>query len=371
MGHAAMIAFMSAASDIALMATMPLPEQSGGSVPEWVHLLPRGERIETWDGRGPFRYGDGPELIRASMTSGHARIVIDENHSTDLAAKVGMSAPARGYIVAMEEREDGIWGRVDWTEAGKVLMSDRAYWGLSPVFRRDKAGKVTAILRAALTNDPNLRGLAALNHQEDGDMPLLERLAELLGCDADDDAVVGAVTELHAQGGGKGDEALTELQSQVAAIGTALGIDEAADFADILAEVQAVANKGGGRDEVVTELQTQLASLTTELNTLRDSQTRERAEGFVDEAIRAGRVGVKPLRDHYIERHMKDPAAVEREIGAMPVLGGGGRIIERPAPDDGEISLNAQQRDVARMMGVSDEDYLAQLKAQQNTEEAG
>ena len=78
MGHAAMIAFMSAASDIALMATMPLPEQSGGSVPEWVHLLPRGERIETWDGRGPFRYGDGPELIRASMTSGHARIVIDE-----------------------------------------------------------------------------------------------------------------------------------------------------------------------------------------------------------------------------------------------------------------------------------------------------
>ena len=129
--------------------------------------------------------------------------------------------------------------------------------------------------------------------------------------------------------------------------------------------------RGAGRDEVVTELQTQLASLTTELNTLRDSQTRERAEGFVDEAIRAGRVGVKPLRDHYIERHMKDPAAVEREIGAMPVLGGGGRIIERPAPDDGEISLNAQQRDVARMMGVSDEDYLAQLKAQQNTEEAG
>ena len=76
--------------------------------PAWVHLLPAGE-IETIDRRGPYRIADAEKLIAAGFAA-TPRLPIDENHATDLAAPKGQPAPARGWITAMEAREDGIWG---------------------------------------------------------------------------------------------------------------------------------------------------------------------------------------------------------------------------------------------------------------------
>ncbi|MBN8190472.1 phage protease, partial [Sulfitobacter sp. 1A10445] len=110
------------------LSTIPLPAPANGqAVPEWVHLVPKG-RVQARDGRGPWHYDDAKAVIEESF-SRRQRIHIDENHSTDTAAKLGLSAPARGFITEMEERADGIWGRVDWNESGRALLSDRAYWG--------------------------------------------------------------------------------------------------------------------------------------------------------------------------------------------------------------------------------------------------
>lgn len=79
-----------------------------GSVPEWIHLVPAGE-FRGADGRGPYRLRDAAALITASMGPGR-RLPLDENHSTDLAATRGEPAPARGWIVDLQSRPDGIWG---------------------------------------------------------------------------------------------------------------------------------------------------------------------------------------------------------------------------------------------------------------------
>jgi len=119
----------------ALMGALDLAARPDeGGAPEWVHLLPAGA-VETVDRRGPYRVTDGEKLIAASFAQS-PRLPIDENHATDLAAPKGQPAPARGWITALEARADGIWGKVEWTEAGRQLVEDRAYRGLSPVISK-------------------------------------------------------------------------------------------------------------------------------------------------------------------------------------------------------------------------------------------
>lgn len=352
-------------STITLMSAPPLAPQASGDAPEWVHLLPFGAdgQIVTGDRRGPY-LATSPEQIIADSFALNDRIPIDENHALDRAAPMGLASPAYGWITAMQAREDGIWGRVEWTRKGAELVADRAYRGLSPAIRHDAQKRVSAILRASLVNTPNLRGMVALHNQE-SEMTLLERLAELLGLDAasSEKQIVDAVTALHSQ---QATEA-TALQSQIGEIGVALGLTPDTDGAAILAAARQARQ---GANEQVTALQSELAGVSTQLKALQDQAARDKATGFIDGEIRKGRVGVKPLRDHYIAQHMIDPTRVEKEITALPVLGDSGSLVTAPVLKDGQVALNSEQLQVARMLGQKPEDYAATLKDEQHNEEA-
>jgi phage I-like protein len=363
-----LISLHAAATDaVALCAALDLPQAAGA--PEWVHLLPAGE-IRTGDGRGPYRVADTAALLSASLGAGD-RLVLDENHSTDLAAPKGEPAPARGWIVELQARADGIWGRVEWTALGRRLVQGKAYRGISPVISHLKDGTVTAILRASLVNRPNLRGLTAL-HLESS-MTLLEKLLNALGLPAatTEEAAIASAAALHASQA----QAATALHAALGPIARAVGLAETADAAAVLVGVQGVAaaaaGKGAGGGDVVTALQAELTTLATELTTLKASGARDKATAFVDAAIKAGTVGVKPLRDHYIARHMANSAEVETEIAALPRLGASGTTIAPPAPAaGGEFALNAEQRQAARLMGIAEKDYAATLKAEAAEREA-
>lgn len=150
------------ASQVALCSAIEI-NAGGGEVPEWVHLLPAGP-IRTLDGRGPYRVASMQAIAR--MLPAGSKLPIDENHATDKGGKaLGMPAPARGWIVALQARDSGLWGKVEWTGEGRRLMLDRAYCGISPVILHSKAGQVMQVLRASLTNTPNLQGLTALHSQ--------------------------------------------------------------------------------------------------------------------------------------------------------------------------------------------------------------
>ncbi len=354
---------MNRAALIALCSAQLLPVSGSGAVevPEWIHLLPAGP-VGTNDGRGPYKVRDVNALMAASLADG-TPLVLDENHATDLAAPKGQSAPARGWIVELQARQDGVWGRVEWTAEGRRLVEDRAYRGVSPVIAHQKDGTIVAIRRASLVNQPNLTGLTAL-HQEKT-MDFREMLIEALGLDAaaSDEDIVAAVKKWKEMPGG--DATKTALQSALSPIALAVGLAGSSDQAAVLAGVQQLAQRAQGNADnaVVTALQAELADVTGKLNTLTDQQARKDAQAFVDGAIREGRVGVKPMRDEYIAMHMEDPARAEKLIGAMPILKSSHASVIAPNDPTKPGELSDADNQVIALMGLDPEEYRKSLAA--------
>lgn len=329
-----------------LFSALPADADASDAPPEWVHLVPAGT-FRGLDGRGPYRLADAEGVIRASMAAG-GKLPLDENHAIDKAAPAGRPSPARGWIVGMQARTDGIWGRVEWTPTGAALMAERAYRGISPaIVARTADNVVVGVLRASLTNAPNLT-LASLHSRETNEMDIAALRAALgLGADASEADVLAHIAAHRT--------AVETHAAHIAAIARAAGAADGAAADAIVTHLQA---RGAG--DVDTLRQTVVA-LQSQLSAVQQAAARDAAVRAVDAGIAAGKVGLVPLRDHYISRHMADPAAVEREIAAMPSINAGGRAV--PPAGAAAGALDETERRVAELMGVSPEAYAASRKA--------
>lgn len=352
------------ADDAVALMGAGLPEVAqGAEAPDWIHLLPAGA-IATKDSRGPYTMSDAQTVIQASLHAGD-KLPVDENHATDLAAPLGLPAPARGWIVELQARTDGIWGRVDWTDEGRALVKGSAYRAISPVIRHDGKKRVVSILRASLVNKPNLVGLTTLNMETQ--VSLQSEIIKILKLPeaASVEDILAALKKEMADDPGEGSVA---TQAQIDEVGAVLGLPAGKPIGELL--VAAKASKLAKPAEIVA-LQSELAEVSGKLKTLMGDTAREKATAFVDGAIRAGTVGVKGLRDHYIEQHMQNPERVEKEIGGLPRLGASGTLSTPPAAaKDGEVALNAEQSIAARALGIDPKAYAATLKSERVNEEA-
>jgi phage I-like protein len=138
------------------------------------------------------------------------------------------------------------------------------------------------------------------------------------------------------------------------------------DAGAILAAAKAA--KTAQPDEIVA-LQATITALGDEVKSLQSEGTNAKATNFVDDAIKAGRVGVKPQREVFIAMHAENPERTEGLINAMPVLGPSGMNELPPAADkDGKIALNAEQRSIADVLGVTHDDYAKTLASETNQE---
>lgn len=354
----------SKAPDVVLGAGIEIAFNSEGSgAAEWIMLLPidAAGLVPTKDGRGPYRVADPAKLAASALSAHSGRIPIDENHATDLAAPEGRPAPARGWVTTMDVRADGIYGKVEWSTPGATLMAERAYRFISPVLICDALYNVLDMPRASLTNTPNLRGMAALNSTENDQMDLLAQLRQLLGLGNDADAA-SVVTKVKGMCGTD-----TALQSIAKAAG--LQADATSDTIITTVTTLATAGKDGDAATTIAALQSEIKDIGGQLQKALNATATERATAFIDNAIREGRVGVRPLREHYISRHAANSeaaASVEKEIGALPKLGGNGAVlpVEPPAPKDGKIALNAEQKEAARLLGVKEDDYAKTLASE-------
>ena len=314
------------AAQTALCAAVLIADDTGA--PEWVHLLPAGA-IHTHDGRGPYRVAS-MAAIAGALRAGE-KLPLDECHSTDKAAPLGLPAPARGWIVELQARADGLWGRVEWTEEGQRLMAGKAYRGISPVIMHSEDNRVLGVLRASLTNTPNLVGLTAL-HSEETSMDWKAKLIELLGLDgtADDDAIEAALSAK-----------MTATAPQSAVI----------------------------EHPAFVALQSELTQTAQALSQLQGERKRDAAVAFIDAAIAEGRVGLKPVRDEYIGLHMQDPATAQKLISAMAKIEQGA-VITGEAPAPAASDLDATDRQVIALMGINEDEYRESLKASGQKKEA-
>lgn len=339
---------------------LPIALNAAGQAADWIMLLPA--VIATVDGRGPWRVTDAGSLINTSLNAAAGqRLPIDENHSIDHAAPKGGPSPARGWVTALDVRDGAIFGRVEWTEPGAQMLSERAYGFISPVIEVDRVGNIRRLLRASLTNTPNLRGMPALNSEE-SEMDLLAELRKLLGL-ADDADAAAVIAKIKAMS----EETTTATQAALAPIARAAGLTDTADAQTVLNAVTTLATRQGGNDGAVKELQSELATVTTELNAIKTDRAKDRATALVVGEIGKGRVGVKPLREHYIERATTNYDLVVKELNALPILSPGGALLPATPPDelkDGKVILNAAQQSAAKLLGISEDDYAKTLASE-------
>lgn len=342
-----------------------LPHAAGDGVPDWVHLLPATSGlVQTNDSRGPYNVASAEQIIAASFATRN-KLVIDENHATDLAAPKGLPAPARGWIVEMQARESGIWGRVEWTKTGRALLEERAFSGLSPVVGLPAKGsrEIVAIHRASLVNQPNLQGLTALNQQETETMSFQETVAKLVGlkADASEEDITVTLTKLKPA-------EVTALQSQLGQVGVALGCSEDAQASDILAAAKgAGAPKGEGadtdKDAQIVALQSTVSALQGTVTTLSETVTASQkaaqknvSEAVVDKAISEMRIGVQANRDNYIAMHQSNAEQTEAILSGLPKLDATQTSILPPESKDGTVALNAVETTVAGLLGLTPEE---------------
>ena len=333
---------------LALLAASALA-LAGDAVPDWIRLVPAGE-FRAVDGRGPWRIADAAAVITASLAA--APLPLDENHATDHAARHGGEAPARGWITALEARADGIWGQVEWTPTGRTLLTERAYRAVSPVIEHTRGGTVLRLVRAALTNTPAVPGLTLLT-EEDPAVDLAQLRAALGLPETADEAAILA-------GARAAREAERALLTRIAGA-AGLAADATAETVVTALTQRAAAGDPSSLAQTVVTLQTQLAALT-------QAGAQARAVAAVDGAIRAGKP-IAALREHYIKRHIADPAAVETELAALVSINTGG--IVTPPPEGGAATAPVgEEARIVALLGIDPAKYLEQRKRLGASQEA-
>ena len=365
--------------------------EEGVDVPEWIHLVPSGV-VHTHDRRGPFTSLNASEVIANSFMH-QSKLPVDENHAIDKAGRSGFSSPAMGWIMEMNARADGIWGRVEWTERGRKLLEDRAYSSISPAVMHDQSKRIVSVARASLVNTPNFKGLVSLNSDDSqgmDDMDFITAVALKLGladgaseadilaqagkaqgalslhakatemlslqAEASDSDILAAIAAGNKTGGNK-EGALLALQSQMDGIAQALGLEGGAGADAILAEAKAVNLERAGK----VSLQSQITDLEKQLKDLTDGAARNTSEAYIDGELSRGRALPAAKRDEFIALHMENPARTQSIVESFPIVGGGA-LVPTDLPPDAELSLNAAQADILEKMGVSEDAFLQTLK---------
>ena len=242
--------------------------------PDWIKLTPRG-RAATRDGRS-FTFD--PAVLAARFDADGIDIPLDTDHSTVLLGSQGKKPNTIGYVTAVEARDDGTHGRVNWLDAGKAVLQARTHRFVSPTIHHDSAGNVTWLHSAALVSAPALT-MPAILHALEG--PPMKQIAKALGLpetapEADCLAALAARTELKP-------------------LAAALGLPETADPAACLAAIGTLRQDKGG---LVEQLQTNLAATTARLATVEKAGRDKDVATLLEEALKARKI-VPAQREHY------------------------------------------------------------------------
>jgi phage I-like protein len=333
--------------------------------PEWVMLIPAGE-FSGRDGRGPFRLNDAARVIAATEALGlTAGVPIDYDHATDFAAPKGRPAPAAGWIRELQERNGALWGNVDWTPHGATAITSREYRYISPVFQYSPDGAVTRLLRAGLTNNPNLyltaisarAALLTAPHSEGDEAmdTLLQQLCEMLGLDDDaspEEALAAVRVLSDASGNDNADG------GRDGARGDSRTDDGAASA------MQAGAAADPARYVAVAQFQRVLG----ELNQMRAERASERAERAVDDAIKAGKL-IPAQRQWAISYCQADFKGFAAFAARQPAAFGAGfesataAFAAPPPAHAAAASLTAAETAICAQLGLSSEDYLGRKRS--------
>jgi hypothetical protein len=112
---------------------------------------------------------------RDSTSDNFAGLLIDFDH---FSLDVGSKSEAAGWITGLEARNNGLWAQIRWSDTGEAAVRGGRYRFLSPVWSRadcvdlgENQVRPVRLLNAAVTNDPNLKGLVPLSNRSGNPQP--------------------------------------------------------------------------------------------------------------------------------------------------------------------------------------------------------
>lgn len=315
-----------------------------------IELIPVGA-FATADGRKPdFNLDHPAAVIAASLAAAPGNVLpIDFDHRS-FAGQGSADSRAAGWITGMEVDGQRIMASVEWTAEGRRALQRRSYRFVSPVFKNRPDGQVVLIEGAGLVNNPALPQLRQLASKEITMEPIA-KIAAALGIAADKpDDLVARVT------------ALVACETQLASITTAAkvsGADAVTQICNRLTTAAPDPTQFVPKASFDT-LQTQFASLQTTVKA-----------GLVETALEKARDEGKLTPDMEAwatQLASKDLGEFEAWVKVAPVrveLGGTRQLANRKPVEPAEITaLTAEQRQVASLMGIPHDRYLATLKAE-------
>ncbi len=297
-------------------------------------------------------------------------LVIDYEHQTLHKEKNGQPAPAAGWFkgsdLAYRENE-GLFARAELTQRAKDYIAAGEYKYLSPVFFYDKkTGNVLGIHSAALTNTPNIDGMAEVaiaaasaelaqfvtpNSQEiTMDIEeLLEQLRWLLN-----------LPTLATK-----EDILAELQKAVAAIKASNPTETAAasfSIAGLVAGLNAnvAALSAATPDPSKFAPVETMQALQAELSTLKAANQQREVDGVVVAALSQGKL--LPAQEKWArELGMSNIAALNQYLEtAQPIeaLTGTQTGGKKPGGDEGVQKLGEAELAMCSQMGTDPEAFL-------------
>jgi len=306
----------------------------GEEIPKRVKIVPSGSTVKGRDGR-EWKNPD-PKLLALNSNTRLAALVIDENHSTDLSAPKGGPSPAFGWMRNLCADETGeIWADVEWTELGLNALSKKEYRFISPVFLHTPKGEIACIVRAALTNSPNLN-LPALNSEQ------LENM----------NTEVSMNKELLVALG------LPETATEAEAVAMAKSLNAAKTAVTPQTDKTTVDLTAYAPRADLNAMEARATTAEKQLADLNAAQLKKEAEAAVDEAIKARKFAPASKAEYLAMCATKEGLERFKKIAEVsPVI-----ITEEQAPPStpstsGSVSLNAEHTQLAKSMGYTAEEF--------------
>jgi len=302
-------------------------------IPEHIMLVPSGAIIKGRDNRE--WKNPNPKQVAINSNLRLPVLPVDENHSTDLCAPKGGASPAVGWMKNICADETGaIWADVEWTERGREALAKKEYRYISPVFLHNEDGVINCVLRAALTNSPNLN-LPALNSEQlenmNTEVSMNKELLAALGlpATATEADALAAIKSLNA----------AKTASAPQTDKTAVDLAAYAPRADLNA------------------MEARALTAEKQLADLNAAQLKKDAEAAVDEAIKARKFAPASRAEYLALCATKEGLeSFKKIVAASPAI-----ISESPAtegtPPGSGVSLNAEDIQFAKAMGYSEEEF--------------
>ena len=141
-------------------------DESTSAIPEEIHVIPIGQWEHPLYGPILITPTDIREFCQNFNQEVRKGVFITAGHE-------GMNElPAVGWFKELEARDNGLWGKVEWNEDGKELLSKKAYKFFSPEFYQTYEDPQTqqlyrnVLTGGALTKSPYFKELEAVVFSE-------------------------------------------------------------------------------------------------------------------------------------------------------------------------------------------------------------